>query len=150
MLESGKISGRQFSIIVMLYLIGSAILIIPSILAAEAKQDAWIAALLTIGIALLFIPVYISLGTRFPNKTFAEYIEVIFGKWLGKAVSLFFFILFPLLIAALTLRNIRDFGIRCCSDIEFERISVPNASSGRYSNRSILVSHSKYDLPFEF
>ncbi len=109
MLENGKINSRQLAILVMLYLIGSAILIIPSIIASEAKQDAWITALLTIGIALLFIPLYVALGARFPNKTFAEYIEVILGKWLGKAVSLLFLIAFPFFIATLSLRNIGDF-----------------------------------------
>lgn len=109
MLEKGRISGRQFTILVMLYLIGSAILIIPSILASEAKQDAWIAALLTVGVALFIMPLYVALGSRFPNMTFAEYTEEILGKWLGKTVTLLFLIAFPFFTASLTLRNIGDF-----------------------------------------
>ncbi len=111
MLENGKIATRQFTILVILYIVGSAILIIPSILAAEAKQDAWFAAMLSVGVGLLILPIYIALGTRFPNMNFAQYIEQILGKWLGKLVSLLFFINFPFFIAALTLRNIGDFTI---------------------------------------
>ncbi|WP_158301925.1 GerAB/ArcD/ProY family transporter [Paenibacillus mesophilus] len=108
MLQKGKITIRQLTIFVMLYTVGSAILIIPSILAAKAKQDAWIAALIGIGLGLLVIPVYMALGKRFPNMTFAEYSEVILGKWLGKATfAIFFFYVF--IIAVLTLRNIGDF-----------------------------------------
>lgn len=108
MLEKGKISIRQLTIFVMLYTVGSAILIIPSILASKAKQDAWIAALAGICLGLLVIPVYMALAKRFPKMTFAEYSEVILGKWLGKAAfALFFFYVF--IVAVLTLRNIGDF-----------------------------------------
>ncbi|MDQ6420225.1 endospore germination permease [Paenibacillus sp. LHD-117] len=104
-----KITNRQFAIIVALYIIGIAILIIPSYLTVAAKQDAWIAAILTVGAALAIIPLYNALGRRFPDKTFAEYTEEILGRWIGKAVSFLFFIGFPFLIAALTLRGIGDF-----------------------------------------
>ncbi|MDQ8735186.1 endospore germination permease [Paenibacillus sp. LHD-38] len=104
-----KISARQLTILVTFYIVGVAILIIPSFLAVAAKQDAWIAALLTVGAALTIIPLYNALGRRFPDMTFAEYTEEILGRCIGKAVSLLFFIGFPFLIAALTLRNIGDF-----------------------------------------
>lgn len=42
MLNNGKTSARQFKVLIFLYTIGSTILIIPSGLAATAKQDAWI------------------------------------------------------------------------------------------------------------
>ncbi|MBP1992239.1 GerAB/ArcD/ProY family transporter [Paenibacillus eucommiae] len=108
MLEKGKISVRQFTILVTLYLVGSAILIIPSILASKAKQDAWIAAIAAVCLSLLIIPLYIALGKRFPNMTFAEYSEVILGRWLGK-VAIALFLIYVFVSAALTLRNIGDF-----------------------------------------
>ncbi|WP_135550081.1 GerAB/ArcD/ProY family transporter [Paenibacillus cymbidii] len=109
MLKKGKIGARQFTILVMLYIIGNAILLIPSTLASVAKQDAWIAAMLAVGAALLVIPLCVALGNRFPNMTFTEYLEEIIGKWLGKAVSLLFLLGFPFVIASMTLRNIGDF-----------------------------------------
>lgn len=56
MLENGKISIRQFTILVILFTVGGSILIVPSGLASEAKQDGWIAGLLALGIGLLIIP----------------------------------------------------------------------------------------------
>lgn len=109
MLEHGKIASRQFTFLATLYMIGSSILISPSILASEANQDAWIAAALTVACGLLVLPLYVALGSRFPSMTFAEYSEKLLGKWLGKTVSLLFLAGLPFMIATLTLRNIGDF-----------------------------------------
>lgn len=108
MLEKGRISIRQLTIFVMLYTVGSAILIIPSILASNAKQDAWIAALSGMCLGLLVIPMYMALAKRFPKMTLAEYSEMILGKWLGKAAFALFFI-YVFITTVLTLRNIGDF-----------------------------------------
>ncbi|MFB6800482.1 endospore germination permease [Peribacillus butanolivorans] len=88
MVENFKISARQFSILVILFSIGSAILVIPGIMAQEVKQDAWIAAVIGTGIGLLLVALYIAVGRMFPTKTLVEINETLFGKWLGKAVSL--------------------------------------------------------------
>lgn len=40
MLENGKMSVRQFTVTVILFTIGSSILVAPSVLASNAKQDA--------------------------------------------------------------------------------------------------------------
>lgn len=108
MLEKGKISAVQFTLLVILFTIGSSVLIIPAGLAVEAKQDAWITAFLSVGIGLLLVWLYIILGNRFPYMSLAEYSERILGKWLGKTISCFFFS-FTLLLTSLVLRNIGDF-----------------------------------------
>lgn len=108
MLENGKISNLQLTILVTMFLIGSSILLMPSAFATHAKQDAWIAAILGVGIGLLLVMMYYVLGSSFPNMTLAEYSEKILGKWLGRAVSLLFFTFF-FLTSALVLRNIGDF-----------------------------------------
>ena len=109
MLDNGKISSRQFSILITLYIIGSAVLTIPGLLAIDAKQDAWIAAVLAFIVCLLILPIYIHLGKRFSRSNFTSYIEKLLSKWLGKVVLLLFIITFPFLVAVLTLRNIGDF-----------------------------------------
>ncbi|MFC5405273.1 GerAB/ArcD/ProY family transporter [Cohnella soli] len=106
--SDGKISTSQFTCLVSIYMVGSAILMMPSILASGAKQDAWIAALLGIGCTLLWLPCYVKLGTAFPHLTVIGIIENLLGRWLGLIVSMLF-IGFPLMIASLTLRNIGDF-----------------------------------------
>ncbi|AET58579.1 spore germination protein (amino acid permease) [Paenibacillus terrae HPL-003] len=47
-----KISSRQLLILTILFTIGTAILVIPSVMAATAKQDAWIGALVGVGAGL--------------------------------------------------------------------------------------------------
>ncbi|XEC95558.1 GerAB/ArcD/ProY family transporter [Paenibacillus tarimensis] len=108
MLENGKIGVRQFMILVILFSVGTSILLAPSLLASEAKQDAWIAGILGVGVGLLSVWLYNTLGNLFPNKTLVEYSEEILGKWIGKAISLVFFI-FIFTLTALVLRNLGDF-----------------------------------------
>jgi spore germination protein KB len=109
MLDNGKISSRQYSALIALYVIGSAILNVPSMIAGIAKQDSWIAALLALVVVLLILPMYIQLGNRFSHENFTWYLEKVLGKWLGKIVALLFFVSFPFLIAVLSLRNLGDF-----------------------------------------
>ncbi|CAM4320397.1 spore germination protein [Paenibacillus alkaliterrae] len=108
MLEDGKIGVRQFTVLVTIFTIGSSILVAPAGLASEAKQDAWIAAILGVGVSMVFVWLYNTLGTRFPDMTLAEYSEHILGKWAGKIVSLLFVSYF-FILAALLLREIGDF-----------------------------------------
>jgi spore germination protein KB len=86
--ENFKISARQFAILVILFSIGTTILVIPGVMAQVVKQDAWIAAVIGTGIGLLLVALYIAVGRMFPTKTLVEINETLFGKWLGKAVSL--------------------------------------------------------------
>ncbi|MGM0879101.1 MAG: GerAB/ArcD/ProY family transporter [Bacillota bacterium] len=108
MLENGKIGGRQFTILVFMFTTGSSLLLAPSMLASEAKQDAWLAAIVGVVVGLLLTWLYQTLGKLYSNMTLIEYSEKILGKWIGKAISLLFFT-FPFLLAALVLRNIGDF-----------------------------------------
>lgn len=85
-----KISIRQFTVLVMFYTIGTTILVIPSSLAADAEQNAWIAAIVGWLLGLLIVGLYILLSKQFPAMTLIEYTEKIFGKWLGKLISLLF------------------------------------------------------------
>lgn len=93
MSEKEIISPRQFLMIVILYTIGSAILIVPSTLALYAKQDAWIAAIVG-GVAGFFVIwLFIALGSLFPSMTLFEINEKLLGKWPGKLLSLLLFAL---------------------------------------------------------
>lgn len=108
MLQKEKITKNQFAILVMMFTVGSSILILPSGLAAEAKQDAWIAALLAIAVGVALVVLYTALGNRYSTMTLPEYSEIILGKWLGKIVSILYFAFF-FLLSALVLRNMGDF-----------------------------------------
>ncbi|MCY9669709.1 spore germination protein [Paenibacillus alginolyticus] len=95
--ENRIIDVHQFTILAIFFGVGTSILIAPSPLAADAKQDAWISSVIGIVAGLLPIAIYIRLSNRFPQKTVLEMNELIFGKWLGKAVSLLYTLFFFLL-----------------------------------------------------
>lgn len=103
-----KINARQFAILVAFSMIGSAILIIPSLIATVARQDAWISALLALFAGLAIVPLYVAHGKRMAGRSFVEYCEDVLGRWLGK-VFILVFLTYPFFSITLSLRNIGDF-----------------------------------------
>lgn len=85
-----KISDRQFRILVILFTVGSTILITPATLAKNAKQDAWIVPLISMAIGVLNIWLFTTVAYLYPEKTFIGCLEALLGKWLGKVVGLMF------------------------------------------------------------
>jgi spore germination protein KB len=119
MLEEGKINAGELCIIVITFSIGTAILHVPGFLASFAKQDAWIAAFITIIPSLLFIFVFNQLISLYPSMTFVEINKKILGKWLGKLASvLYLFYVF----------NITTGGVRGIGDFFTTQIMVETPS----------------------
>ncbi|MBK3494259.1 endospore germination permease [Viridibacillus sp. YIM B01967] len=102
------ISVRQFTIIVMLFSIGTAILIIPASISQEIKQDAWIAALLGVILSLLIVKLFIGVGNINSKMTFVEINEGVLGKYVGKITSIAF-ILFSFIGASELLYYLENF-----------------------------------------
>jgi spore germination protein KB len=90
MMKDVKINSYQFLVLVTLFTIGSSILLVPSGLAQNAKQDAWIAAIFGTGIGLLIIWLFCTIAQWFPHLTFIEINNKLFGKWIGTIFSLLF------------------------------------------------------------
>lgn len=90
LIDNKKISQLQFGLLVVIFTIGSSILLTPSGLANIAKQDAWVASLFGIGLSIIVIIIFSILARRYPCKTFVEYCEIILGKWLGKIIAVSF------------------------------------------------------------
>ena len=90
MMKDVKINAFQFLVLVIFFTIGTSILTIPSVLAAEAKQDAWISAIFGTGIGLLVIWLLCTIAQWFPHLTLVQINEKLFGKWVGKIISLLF------------------------------------------------------------
>lgn len=89
--------------------LGSSILLVPSALAAEAKQDAWLAVVCAIGMHLVWIPLYVALARQMKTRTVGDHLQKLFGP-LGRRLLLpVFIVMFPYLIFVLTLRNLGDF-----------------------------------------
>lgn len=94
MLEKGKISNNQFSILVIMYIIGTSTLTAPAILTMVAKQDGWLSSLLTLGFGLTIVFLFGKLAERYPNLTLTQTCTKILGGWLGRAISLLYSLFF--------------------------------------------------------
>lgn len=104
-----KISINQFLLIVILFTIGSSILTIPQGLAAAAKQDSWIAAIVSILFGILTVWLFNTVSTLYPNLTIVELNEKTFGRWLGNFISILF-IFFNLKNASAVLYLVGEFS----------------------------------------
>ncbi|PGY08449.1 GerAB/ArcD/ProY family transporter [Bacillus sp. AFS031507] len=102
-MEKAKISATQLFVLVVLFEMGSAILVG---IASDAKQDAWIAILLglTGGIMIFFI--YYKLYIYYPDLPLTSYVQKITGKWLGRFIGLLYIVYFIYCAS----RVLRDFG----------------------------------------
>lgn len=107
MAENGKISAWQAMTLVISFLMGSAILIIPSAAAVSAKQDAWLAIMAATAAGLGIILLNVSLAQKYPGQTFIQYSQSILGRVPGKAAGILT-IWFSLHLGSLVTR---DFGV---------------------------------------
>lgn len=108
MLGKGVVSARQLMILTILITVGDNILVLPSIPAVEAKQDAWISYLLGMAIGLPIVYLIRAAGSIYPQMTLVQYSQIILGRWIGAVVSLLFLV-YPFLSAAAHVREIGDF-----------------------------------------
>lgn len=108
MTTSALISKRAFTILTFFFVIGTSILIAPGGLAAAAKQDAWIAALLGVLFNLAMAWGYAALAERHPDRTLVGICELLLGKWPGRLAGLSF-VLFCYLLAALMIGDMGYF-----------------------------------------
>ena len=129
------ISARQFNVLVIIFVIGSSILYIPSILAAEAKQDAWIVAVFGSVVGILIAKLVASVAKIYPDLNFTQYTEVILGKWFGKLINLVFFINF-FMLSGFVLRDVGDFWTtQIMPETPIEAILIMFVLVGVYSIR---------------
>jgi len=105
MLEKGRISGSQLIALIAVFVIGTSVILTP---ARDAKQSAWLAVMAGMIIGLFFNIIYAVLAMRFPGKVPMEYNDIIFGKYLGKLISVsqLWFIFH---LGSLVLRNVAEF-----------------------------------------
>lgn len=109
MLEKGKISPQQFMLLVVLFTIGDSMLFFMSFLVQDAKQDAWMAAMISVGTGLLIFMFYVKVTQALAEKTLVEYCMSVLGRRMGVVVALIFLLLHILPLAASTLRELGDF-----------------------------------------
>jgi len=94
-MEYGKISSRQLTLLIFTLLVSTSILILPSLIIREAKQDSWLSIILATVFGVLAGLILVKLGLRFPEQTIIEYSKEIAGKPLGALYGLsYIFLLF--------------------------------------------------------
>ncbi|WP_422656795.1 GerAB/ArcD/ProY family transporter [Paenibacillus sp. EC2-1] len=87
MQQPSPLSFRQFQILVVLYTIGTTILIMPAALATELKENAWLAPLIALVPGLLIVFLYNRINKVAPGVTLFELCESVLGKWIGGVVT---------------------------------------------------------------
>ncbi|OES46607.1 GerAB/ArcD/ProY family transporter [Domibacillus iocasae] len=102
-MEKAKISAYQLFVLIVLFELGSAMLI-P--LAIEAKQDAWLAILIGMAAGFCLFLVYYSLYAYYPDTPPTDYAQKIMGTVLGRMIA-FLYVLYFVYLSA---RVVRDFG----------------------------------------
>ncbi|MET1031735.1 GerAB/ArcD/ProY family transporter [Domibacillus tundrae] len=103
-MENAKISAYQLFVLMVLFELGSALLV-P--LAIGAKQDAWLAILIGMSGGFCLFLVYYGLYSYYPDIPPTEYIQKIMGSVLGKTLALFY-VLYFVYISARVLRDIGE------------------------------------------
>ncbi|SDH87582.1 GerAB/ArcD/ProY family transporter [Alteribacillus bidgolensis] len=107
-METGRISGLQMAIMMHSAILATVILIVPAIIAKEAKQDLWIVPITASIAGFLALFVIIQLHKLFPKKTFIQYSEDIIGRIPAKILS-FVYILFFLQTTSGMFRQYAEF-----------------------------------------
>ncbi|SKC42622.1 GerAB/ArcD/ProY family transporter [Maledivibacter halophilus] len=99
------ISDKQGIAIISLFIIGSSIILAT---AGEAKKDLWIAIILSIIAAIPMILIYSRLLLIFPGHDLYGVLQIVFGEFIGKGISVLF-IGFSFILGGLVLRVFGDF-----------------------------------------
>lgn len=99
------LSNRQGIFVMTMFIIGSAIMVSSS---GKAKQDIWIAIILSLLMAMPVIYVYSNLLALYPGKDLFDILTEIFGVVIGKIISLPF-IWYSFHLGTLVIRNFSGF-----------------------------------------
>lgn len=105
LLEKGRISSSQLSVLIMGFVLGSSVIITPG---GSAGHDAWIAVFIGLVEGLLIAWIFTALAKRFKNKTIIEINSLVYGKFLGKCIS-FLFIWYLFHLGSMVLNNYSHF-----------------------------------------
>lgn len=106
-MDKAYISEKQCMLLILGFIVGTAIIFIPTNAIALAGRDAWLSPMVAAGPGVLLITVLLALNRLYPGRSIVQYSEEIFG-WAGKFLGLVI-IWFAFHLGSLVLRNIGDF-----------------------------------------
>ncbi|MEF2968320.1 GerAB/ArcD/ProY family transporter [Paenibacillus sp. M1] len=137
MSETAKISTRQLAILATFSTVGDSILVLPAIVAGEAKKDAWISTILGLMVGLLVILLFVYVGKFNPKLGLVELNERILGRWVGTVISSLF-LGYALLSMGAHLRELGDFTVtQVMPDTPIEAVVIHfNPSPSNYGGKA--------------
>ncbi|CAM4340708.1 spore germination protein KB [Paenibacillus endophyticus] len=100
--DNGQISARQFMILVILCTVGDSILILPTIIAANSKQDAWITMLISCLIGIGIGTLYGLMIKKMQGASLTAFMQQTLGRAVGGFICLLFIVYFIYLHITLT------------------------------------------------
>ena len=103
-----QISETDFTFLIIGFLIGTAIMLVPSGVIMEAKQDAWLSMFIATLPSIIMVRLLVSLQRMFPGQSIVQYSVKILGFPFGKIIS-GLLLWFALHLSILVLRNAEDF-----------------------------------------
>jgi spore germination protein KB len=93
-IEKGKISAFQLSIILYATVLATAILIVPSISGRFAGRDFWLSPIWASLVGFFTVYVSTQLGKLYPGETIIQYAQHILGSFPGKVIGFLYLIVF--------------------------------------------------------
>lgn len=100
-----KITDKEAIFLLITFYIGSSIIIGVD---GESNNDAWISGIIGLVMAVPIIFVYSRILSLFPGYSLFDIVELVFGKIIGKIVTLFY-IWYSFHLGALVIRNFGEF-----------------------------------------
>lgn len=107
-MNQGNISALQMALLLFQSVLGSSVLLMPSITTQLSGRDMWLTPVLSVGVGYLVVWLAFRLYRLSPDGTFGALLEAVFGKAAGKSLGLLF-ILFQLHILAFVARDYSEF-----------------------------------------
>lgn len=104
--DKTRISGKELMFLVASFIHGSTLL--SSFVVGITRQDTWFVSIAGFVLTLLLAFMYITIAKKFPGKNIISINEIVFGKVLGKIVSMLY-VLFFFSLLFLNTREVGDF-----------------------------------------
>jgi spore germination protein len=89
-MDNDKISSRQMQIILILYIFGFGVLALPRTVTVRAGQNGWMSVAVAAAAVMVLVYFIAELARKSGGKCFAEFVDIIVGKPLGKLICILF------------------------------------------------------------
>ena len=87
MMKKEQITDKEAICLIMVYIIGSSLILGSG---GEAKNDAWIAGILGLTMSIPMLLIFSRILSLFPGNDLFDILNILFGKVLGKFISIIY------------------------------------------------------------